>query len=168
MFENKEILIHEMEEDKANEDFLEGKLVMMNINEDPLLTGKVKHLIKDGNNQVGKTMGSSHPDISISGIGVVPNHAQIKYSESKKSLVLVPNKDAKKNKTHLEGNLVEKQVELRHGSKVLFGNNNLFIIVFPGEEVPSEWLDYEEAMNQVIKKQVDSFAGDKEMEEKLK
>lgn len=101
MFENKEIIQHEIEEDKANEDNLDGKVCLMNINEDPLLTGKVKHPIKDGNNLIGKAGKIPPPDIAMSGVGVAPSHSQIKWDETNKKMMLYPNEsDPNKNKTY--------------------------------------------------------------------
>ena len=172
MFENKEALHLEMVEDKANEENLDMKYCLMNINEDPLLTGKVKHPIKDGNNLIGKSGKIPPPDIAMSGIGVVPNHAQIKFDETKKKMMLYPNEvDPMKNKTYLNGNLISEPIEVMHGDRVLFGNNNLYIVIFPGMEVLPEWLDYEDAMKEIIKEQLDALKDEKykaAMDEKLR
>ena len=58
-----------------------------------------------------------------------------------------------------------------HGDRVLFGNNNLYIIIFPGMEVLPEWLDYEDAMKEIIKEQLDALKDEKykaAMDEKLR
>lgn len=79
---------------------------MMNINPDPMLTGKVKHFFKDGNNLLGKPHGDVVPDINIGGLGVAPWHNQIKFDEKTKGLMLTPNEDPNINKTYLNGELV--------------------------------------------------------------
>ena len=79
---------------------------MMNISPDPLLTGKIKHYFKDGNNLLGKPHGDEIPDINISGLGVANRHNQIKFDEGSKSLKLTPNEDPNINKSYLNGVLV--------------------------------------------------------------
>ena len=50
---------------------------LMNINEDPLLTGFVRHIIEDGENFVGKDQGDYSADVKIGGLGVDNEHAVI-------------------------------------------------------------------------------------------
>jgi hypothetical protein len=88
---------------------------MMNISPDPLLTGKIKHHFKDGNNLLGKPHGDVTPDINIGGLGVAPKHNQIKFNEKTKSLQLSPNADPHINKTYLNGVLVTENTPLKHG-----------------------------------------------------
>ena len=172
MFENKELIQHEIDEDKENEGQFDGKVCLMNINEDPILTGKVKHPIKNGNNLIGKAGKIPPPDIAMSGVGVVPSHAQIKFDEVNKKMMLYPNEsDPMKNKTYWNGTLISEPIEVMHGDRVLFGNNNLYIIIFPGMEVLPEWLDYEDAMKEIIKEQLDALKDEKykaAMDEKLR
>jgi hypothetical protein len=47
----------------------------MNLNEDPMLNGYIKHTFKAGPNKLGKA--TSNPDITISGLGVADDHAII-------------------------------------------------------------------------------------------
>lgn len=172
MMQDKDAIQQEIEEEKKHEDDLEGKVYIMNINEDPLLTGQIKHSINDGNNLVGKPGKIPPPDIAISGIGVVPGHAQMKFDEASRKLMLHPNEvDAMKNKTYLNGDLISTPIELKHGDRVLFGNNNLYIVVFPGMEIDESLLDYEEAMREIYQEQLNQFKDEKyekEKEEKLK
>lgn len=148
------------------------KAHLMNINEDPLLTGQIKHLFKDGINKVGKPKKGKKPDIAVGGLGVVPQHSQISFDDSSRSLVLHPNaEDPGKNKTYLNGELINSDMKLEHGDKVLFGNHNLFIVIFPGQEVPNDWLDYQLAMQNILSDQMAQLRDDKyekEMEDKLK
>lgn len=169
MFENKELIQQEMEEDKRHDDELEGKVYIMNINEDPLLTGQIKHPLKDGVNKIGKPGKGEEPDIRMVGIGMSHNHAQIKYDEKEMKLMLYPNEvDPAKNKTYLNGDLINKPLPLQFGDRILFGNNNLYIVMYPGKTVDDSLLDYEEAMREILKEQLEAFRDEKGMEEKLK
>lgn len=46
----------------------------MNINEDPLLTGHIRHILDEGSNKIGK-----QAKIKISGLGITSHHAEILY-----------------------------------------------------------------------------------------
>ena len=123
---------------------------MMNINEDALLTGRVKHFFKDGNNVCGKKNAESNPDINIGGIGVTANHCQIAHVEEIGELTLTPHEDSDNSKTYLNGDLVTEPKELNHGDRVLFGNNQLYIIVKPPQEIDKSLLDYESIMKEML------------------
>ena len=60
--------------------------------------------------------------------------------------MLTPNDDPNINKTYLNGVLVTDKQPLQHEDRVLFGNNQLYIIVVPPEEVDKSLLDYEDGM----------------------
>ena len=47
---------------------------LMNINEDPLLTGHIRHILEDGVNKIGK-----QSKIKIGGLGITVNHAELHY-----------------------------------------------------------------------------------------
>lgn len=172
MMDNKNLIQQEINEDKKHDDEAMDKVHMMNIHEDPLLTGHIKHIINDGNNLIGKPGKIPPPDIPIGGIGVIPGHAQIKYDESGQKLMLYPHEgDAFKNKTHLNGNLISQPIEVEHGDRILFGNKTLYIVIFPGQKVDKSLLDYEQAMKEILQDQLDQYKDEKyqrEMDEKLK
>ena len=69
-----------------------------------------------------------------------------------KDLKLKPNADPETNKTYLNGKLVTDEVE--HGDRVLFGNNQLYIIVKPPQDVDKGLLDYEDAMKEILDDQI--------------
>ena len=48
---------------------------LLNLNEDPMLSGYIKHEFKAGMNKLGKL--SSNPDINIAGLGIQDEHAFI-------------------------------------------------------------------------------------------
>jgi hypothetical protein len=79
MFENRDAINQEIEQDKKADVELTKKVHIMNINEDPFLTGQIKHPVKEGDNIIGKPGKVPPPDIPISGIGVVPGHCQMKF-----------------------------------------------------------------------------------------
>jgi len=50
----------------------------------------------------------------------------------------------------LNGELVAGNVPLKHGDRVLFGNNQLYIICVPPNVIDKSKLDYEDAMKQIL------------------
>jgi kinesin family protein 13 len=147
------------------------KCYLMNVNEDPQLTGQVKHVLDNGKNKVGKSTKDSKVDIRIGGTGIAPDHCDVQFDKSGKTVTLIPNKeDPQKFKTILNGEVVESKVQLAHGDKILFGNHNLYTIVFPGQEVTEEMQDYDEIMKFMVKDALNMFTGgdsDQEMREKM-
>ena len=133
-----------------------SKIHLSNINEDPFLSRKINHIINVGNNKVGKT-GS----IKIGGLGVNKEHCSIKYDpDEPNGLVLSPNKDDhQKFKVLVDGELVDSDKPLQHGNHVLFGNSNLFVVVFPGQEVSEDMQDYESVMQVMLKDQLEAYGG---------
>ena len=70
----------------------------------------------------------------------------------------------------LNGEIVDSKVQLAHGDKILFGNHNLYTIIFPGEEVTEEMQDYEEIMKFMNKDAINAFTNgnsDQEMQEQM-
>ena len=50
---------------------------LMNLNEDPQLSGYIKHEFKAGMNKLGKA--NSSPDIAITGLGIADEHAYVNF-----------------------------------------------------------------------------------------
>lgn len=71
--------------------------------------------------------------------------------------MLTPNQDPNVNKTYLNGELVLGNQPLKHGDRVLFGNNQLYIICVPPNEIDKSLLDYEDAMRQMLDDQMDAL-----------
>lgn len=149
----------------------EDRCYLMNVNEDPQLTGQIKHILEDGPNVVGKASKDKEVDIRLGGIGVSPNHCEIVFKESSNIVTLIPNKeDPHKFKTILNGELVDSKVQLAHGDNILFGNHNLFTIVFPGQEVSEEMKNYESIMTYMVKEELNAFTdaeADRENERRM-
>lgn len=69
----------------------------------------------------------------------------------------------------LNGEVVDSKVQLAHGDTVLFGNHNLFTVVFPGNEVTDEMKDYELISKIMNKNAISAFTtGDTDQEVKEK
>jgi pSer/pThr/pTyr-binding forkhead associated (FHA) protein len=135
-----------------------NKCYIFNVNEDPFLTGQVKHILEEGSNVIGKSTKDFTPDIRIGGIGVSPEHCELVYDKSTKSVQLKPNKsDPSKYKCILNGQEVDRKIQVAHGDKLLFGNHNLFVVVFPDQEVTEEMKDYESIMKSMNRDAIEAF-----------
>ena len=56
---------------------------LMNINSDPMMTGKQKYAVKkDTKISIGKASADNNPDIAISGVGIANVQCQIEFNDS--------------------------------------------------------------------------------------
>jgi hypothetical protein len=103
----------------------------MNVNEDPLLTGQLRHVIDEGYNDIGKD-----GTIKIGGLGIAKEHSMIEFSPDDNTLIINPNdEDPQKFKTNVNGQLITSTETLKHGDHILLGNSNLYVVVFPQQEI---------------------------------
>jgi len=121
MIENKATL-------KNDQPSFDGKALLINVNDDPLLTGKIKHVVNDGMNVIGKPTWGADCDIPMQGIGIVPEHNKISFDENTQTMMIHPNDSPKKNKTYVNGKLLKNDTPLKNGDRILFGNHNLYIV----------------------------------------
>lgn len=158
------------QETKENEEVM-SKIRIMNVSDDPMLTGQIHHAFKDGVNTIGRAKKGKRPDIVINGLGMVNEHNKTSFNEHTKELVIHPNSESfKKNKTYLNGELLEEDTPLKHGDQIVFGNNTLYVVLFPGEETTPQMFDYEAVMNKILMKQMEDLRDnehEKEMKAKL-
>ncbi|CAD5124283.1 DgyrCDS12576 [Dimorphilus gyrociliatus] len=99
---------------------------LWNLNEDPALTGIVCHFTPQGDSKIGNNKGKN-PDIILSGMGMLPEHAVISNSKDQK-IILKPCAGAK---ICLNGNEIKDKKELHHNDRVQFGANMLFVFHHP-------------------------------------
>ncbi|ELT96154.1 hypothetical protein CAPTEDRAFT_129452, partial [Capitella teleta] len=98
---------------------------LSNLNEDPALVGKIKHVIKTGQHRMGNAKDGSRPEIILNGPRIAKDHA------------LLTNKSGRVLLKPLDGlvliNGVEpaQETELSHQDRIRFGSNNLFVFLHP-------------------------------------
>lgn len=114
---------------KFEEPEWKGKYHLKNLNQDPLLTGKIRHILEDGITRIG-TKG----DVEVGGLGVVSQHCRIELDEAHNEAMLVPNDSSMKHQTLVNGKLVTEPIRLKHNDRVRFGLHNYFVYLSPGEE----------------------------------
>lgn len=135
------------------------KFHLSNLNEDPLLSGKIRHIFHEGTNTIGKSDPNSMPDIVIGGVGVSRSHCQIDFDG--KTAQLVPNSNPATAKVFVNGKLVEEPVALAHNDRILFGVHNYFVFNDPSQPEDGE-IDWEYANNEVVKDQVKAMTSEQD------
>ncbi|KAL9656423.1 hypothetical protein ABK040_005188 [Willaertia magna] len=118
-----------------------NQIHITNINEDPLLSGKICFGV---NNGVSVGMAPTN-SIKISGVGVVENHAV--FSVQNNSVFLTPNTGAK---TFVNGKEITIQTELNNGDRIVFGNHLMYQLLNP-KQGPCTLCDYKVAVEELGK-----------------
>jgi len=144
-----------------------GKMHLANLNEDPFLAGKIRHIFKEGNNIVGKPDKEIVPDIMIGGVGALKNHCNIIFDGT--TLQLIPNADVNAAKVYVNGKLVTEPTALQHSDRILFGTHNYFVVNDPSQP-ENNAIDWDYANKEVIQDQLKAMTADQEakLQQKLK
>ncbi|CDJ61810.1 Protein CBR-KLP-6, related [Eimeria maxima] len=137
---------------------------LSNLNEDPLLSGKIVFPLTEGSSTIGKPGGNTEPKFHIGGLGVSPLHAVVDVRHAQQDgdgsgatvyeVMLTAH-----GKTCINGLVLgnnESKV-LGHKDRIIFGHNNMFVFVDPTDEdktLPS----WEEGMREVTKDVIDECA----------
>ncbi|KAL4226051.1 hypothetical protein ACF0H5_014039 [Mactra antiquata] len=125
---------HLMEEHMAKEKKLEQQKRkiphLINLNEDPALSGKICHFIKAGLvTTIGNTNSSNSPEIILHGPSIGEEHAAItNYSRCLKIVPL-------QGQVKVNGLSITEPTPLRHLDRLFFSVNNLFVYHNPAEEL---------------------------------
>ena len=165
----KQAMKEETSKDKNENKEILSKVRLMNVNEDPMLTGQMNHAFKDGVNVIGRSIKvKKKPDIPVNGLGCANEHNKASFEEKSQQLILHPNSESlKKNKTYVNGELLTEDTPLKHGDKIIFGNNTMYVVVYPDQQITPEMKDYESTMNKVLQQQMSSLK-DEQREKQMK
>ena len=121
-----------LQESKQNplaqaEKFDKTKPHLSNINEDPILTGKVIHHFEDKSIiRVGRKTGNPRPEIIIRAIGIQPNHAHFEIDEEE-GVFLVPGSEDYSDQIRINGEPVKQREMLFHLDRIVFGATTAFL-----------------------------------------
>lgn len=103
---------------------------VININEDPLLSGKIYHNLEQTKIlYIGRKNSNPPPHIVLQSIGIQPNHARIE--NRKDGFYLVPGSPAASEFIFLNGNNVNEPTQLKNLDRIVFGVGSLFIFNDP-------------------------------------
>ncbi|XP_014667335.1 PREDICTED: kinesin-like protein KIF28P [Priapulus caudatus] len=99
---------------------------LWNLHEDPALTGMIVHFAMDGKSRVGTKKVKIKPDIVLSGLSILPDHAVILKEGN--VVTVVPSTGAR---VLVNGSEIKASKVLRHNDRVLFGHNHLYVLHNP-------------------------------------
>ena len=127
---------------------------LANLNEDPMLTNMVHHMLKEGMVMIGNNKVKPPPEIVLIGLSIQHQHAKV-HNTGNQKLVVVPQPNAR---VLVNGAEVSSETELRHNDRVLFGNNHLYLVHHPADledlkkrGVKVEQITYDEAQAEIAK-----------------
>ncbi|KAM3930883.1 kinesin-like protein KIF28 [Leptodactylus fuscus] len=99
---------------------------LLNINEDPQLSGVLKHFIQEGTSDIGQTASN---EVTLRGLGILPKHATLINIDNK---VLV--KPHGKAKVIVNGVPIFTNTKLQHLDRIILGSNSAYLYIgFPDE-----------------------------------
>ena len=84
----------------------------------------------------------------MGGLGIGEDHCVLSLTGEKVTL-----KANKKYKTIVNGQQITSQTQLNHGDLMLFGSNNLYIMLFPTREMDFD-LDYQTCIKKIMQNQL--------------
>lgn len=108
---------------------------IINLNEDPFLSGKIYHNLEQLKViYVGRRNSEPTPHIVLQSIGIQPNHARIE--KRGEEYFIVPANPSASEFIFLNGNNVTEPTELRNYDRIVFGIGSLFIFYDPRHPDP--------------------------------
>lgn len=98
---------------------------LVNLNEDPMLSNVIYHFIKSGESIVGRQDTKFQPDINLSGLSILKQHAILKFSGD--SVELIPAEQGAKIKVN--GQPLTGAQTLVNKDRVLFGKTDFMSLL---------------------------------------
>ncbi|CAH1778943.1 unnamed protein product [Owenia fusiformis] len=122
----------------------------LNLNEDPMLSGKVVYFLDEGENTIGRKDADPKPKIMLSGLSISKEHAIVK--NSKGGCEIKPAGAGAKIKVN--GQPLTGARDLVHKDRVLFGSSHLYVFTNPKktDEAPKDLpgdIDWEYAQKEI-------------------
>ncbi|KAJ8341846.1 hypothetical protein SKAU_G00341370 [Synaphobranchus kaupii] len=111
---------------------------ILNVNEDPQLSGVVKLFIQEGEWDTGLT-DTSPKAITIKGLGIQEKHAV--FTNRERRVTLSPESGAK---VTVNGRPISQRIDLQHLDRLILGSNSTYLFVgFPSERGGEDWSRYD-------------------------
>ncbi|CAF0753828.1 unnamed protein product [Didymodactylos carnosus] len=131
---------------------------LVNLNEDPLMSECLMYFIKDGITRIGRPDATHHQDIMLSGSHIQSEHCTLENNQN--IVTLSPCRNAM---CYVNGTQVNSTIELKSGSRVIFGKSHVFRFLNPEQarkevkklDTPSttEPTDWNSAIQELLEKQ---------------
>ncbi|XP_052232106.1 kinesin-like protein KIF28 isoform X2 [Dreissena polymorpha] len=130
---------------------------LINLNEDPMLSGVIVHFVKDGQTTIGRNDAEHAQSICLSGLSIQKEHAVLMC---KNNIVEIEPVSGSGSKTKVNGVPLTTKKKLVHKDRLLFGSNHLYVFMNPKktevtEDLPAE-ITWEFAQKEIA--QVKGFA----------
>ncbi|EDO35613.1 predicted protein [Nematostella vectensis] len=107
---------------------------IVNLNEDPLLSGVVKHFIEQEEVTIGNKKAEPQPSIVFSGLSIQKQHAVITIKDSE--ITIKPGTSGAKTKVN--GLPLTGETPLKHMDRILFGSNHMYYLFNPKNKEKNE------------------------------
>ncbi|XP_052816368.1 kinesin-like protein KIF28 isoform X3 [Mya arenaria] len=148
---------HSLDKDVSDATRKKNEIYLINLNEDPMLSGVIVHFIKDGETSIGRKDAQPMPDICLNGLSIQKVHAVL---TCKKNVVELEPMSGSGPKTKVNGVPLTSKKKLTHKDRLLFGSNHLYVFLNPknpekSEDLPDE-ITWEFAQKEIA--QVKGFA----------
>jgi kinesin family protein 13 len=115
------------------EKFDETKAHLVNLNEDPMLSRKIKYSLADkATLRIGRKNAEPPNDIVLGGVGVRSHHASIVQRDG--AYYLEPTADEGESNCFVNGQLVSEPTRMFNEDRLVLGSNSTFLLLLPGEE----------------------------------
>ncbi|KAH6931565.1 hypothetical protein HPB50_025262 [Hyalomma asiaticum] len=124
---------------------------LSNLNLDPLLSGRIVHILQKGRSTVGK----ADADIVMLGVGIQDKHAIIQRTDTEVTL----DKGCPEAKVLVNGSPVTSPVTLRHNDRIVFGQTQLFLFVNPRQHDRHDLSKYPEVTYEMAQEEIALRAG---------
>ena len=114
--------------------FDESQPHLVNLNEDPLLSRKIKYSLQGkAAATIGRKNAEPPNDVIVGGVGIEKHHAVIERREDggKVDFYLNP-LDKEEPNSFINGELIANATRLFHEDRLIFGTASTFLILIPG------------------------------------
>ncbi|XP_022782679.1 kinesin-like protein KIF28P [Stylophora pistillata] len=116
------------EQEKKEKELRKTTPHFWNLNEDSQLSEKIFHFIKPGVQRIGNKKADPQPEIILSGLSILTEHASVTYKGNK--ITILANANAK---LMINGEAAHEEKELHHNDRLLFGSATLYVLHHPVE-----------------------------------
>ncbi|XP_073236742.1 kinesin-like protein KIF28P [Porites lutea] len=116
------------EQERKEKEMLKTTPHFWNLNEDSQLSRKVIHFIKPGKTKIGNKKADPLPEIVLSGLGILTDHATVTHKSN--TITILAHPDAK---LMVNGKPARDETEIHHNDRVVFGSSSLFVLHHPVE-----------------------------------
>ncbi|CAL1542431.1 unnamed protein product [Lymnaea stagnalis] len=131
-----------------------GRPFLVNLNADPSLNELLVYYLKD-HTLVGRPDAPTQQDIQLSGLGIQPEHAVVDMENN--DVYVTPLDGAR---TCVNGSVIHEKHRVRHGDRILWGNNHFFrlncprLANSPSSQEPEQKIDYDFAQQELMENEL--------------